>query len=114
MRPLERAATIAGFLLVLAALLLASPGVQVVRAAEDGAATGSSTPVGASCSAAAAPGSGAGEVDSYLEQLRSESPSATLQDGETVVLNTRGYNLGPPPSPALGLLDLDAYLQSQR
>ncbi len=114
MRPLERAATIAGILLVLAALLLASPGVQVARAAEDGAAGGSSTPVGASCAAAAAPGPVDAELEAFLVQLRSQHPSAALEAGAPVVLNIRGYNLGPPPSHEFSLIELDARLQRQR
>ncbi len=109
MRPLEGAATIAGFLLVLAALLLASPGVQVVRAAE-----GSSTPAGASCAVAAVPGAAAAEVEAFLAQLRSQHPSEPLETDAPVVLNIRGYNLGPPPSHVFGLLELDARLQRER
>ena len=113
MQPLERAATIAGFLLVLAALLLASPGVQVVRAAEDGVAGGSSTAAGASC-AVAAPVSVDDQVEAFLAQLRGQRPSASLHAGAPVVVNSRGYNYGPPPSPTLGLIELDARRQRQR
>ncbi len=109
MRPLERAATIAGFLLVLAALLLASPGVQVVRAAE----APSSQP-GATCDAAPRYADADAEVEAVLVQLRSQHPSAPLEAGGTVVLNIRGYNLGPPPSHEFGLLELDARLQRER
>jgi hypothetical protein len=109
MRPLERAATIAGFLLVLTTLLLASPGVQVVRAAE----AASSQP-GATCDAAPRYADADAEVEAFLVQLRSQHPSASRAAGVPVALNIRGYNLGPPPSHEFGLIELDARLQRQR
>ena len=46
MRRVQSLLTIAGFLCLLAALLLASPGLRVVHAAEDGAADVAALPAG--------------------------------------------------------------------
>ena len=112
MKPFERVTTIAGCLLLLGALLLASPGVRVVRAAEEGVAEAAPTAPGGSCNAAAAaPGD---PVEAFLAQLQSQYLSAGLLEGGPVVLNSRGYNYGVPPSPDLGRIKLDARLQGRR
>ena len=100
-----------GMLALGASLLLASPGVQVVRAEADPA------PPAARDTQAAAPDA---NLDAFVEQLRRDhakpdGPVRVKREGNRlvlpkrtdrshVVLNTRGYNYGPRqaagPAPA--------------
>ena len=101
---------------LLASLLLASPGVEAVRAEEP---TQAAAP-GASCEAAAQPSADA-DLQAFLEQVRlqqaahaARQQSAPVSSDEIVVLNGRGYNYGPPPTPSLDLIRAEAASPRQR
>ena len=95
MRPFEAAKLILGLLAVSAALLLASPGVQVAPAlADEGISTNEPGP---QCSANQQPGIDA-EIEALLAKLRQEQAARLAADEDgPIVLNGRGYNYGPPP-----------------
>ena len=115
MRPFQRAMTLAGFLCLMAFLLLASPGVRVVRAAGEALPEHAAAASGGSCNAAGASAAPVGDpVEAFLAQIRDDRPSPRAVEGQTVVLNSRGYNYGPPASPDLGLIELDARRQRRR
>ena len=107
MRPFQRATTIAGCLCLLVALLLASPGVRVVRAAGgDTAATGSCAPSGCPGSAAAPRNV---EVEKFLANLRGQQARSAGDSKDVIVeLNNQGYNYRPMPLPNRGRVRLDA------
>ncbi len=111
MRPFERAATIAGCLCLLAALLLASPGVQVVHAAEDAAAAVAASPAGPTCDPNAAARESVA-LETFLAQLRGQRLHAAAEQ-RPVALNNRGYAYGPPPGIDLGRLEREARAQQR-
>lgn len=90
-----------------ASLALASLGVNTVRAEPQGRTADAAPIRSAECpvpgtAAPAAPG-----TDAFVGQLRREHASpyrkvGNRPDGEWVVLNTRGYNYGPPRGTAPG------------
>ena len=115
MRPFQRAMTLAGFLCLMAFLLLASPGVRVVRAAGEALPEAAAAASGGSCDAAAASAAPVGDpVEAFLAQIRDDRPSTRALEDHFVVLNSRGYNYGPPASPDLGLIELEARRQRRR
>ena len=95
MRPFECTKIILGLLAMGAALLLASPGVQVAPALAQEAV--STEEPGPQCSADSRPRADA-EVEALIARLRQEHMAriAAGADGP-IVLNGRGYNYGPPP-----------------
>lgn len=99
MGPLSRIRTAAGLLALGASIALASPGVNVVRAAPQDAPEPARA-AAAQCGAARVAATPVDpQVDAFLDQLRrqharSQFPAADA-DGEWVVLNSRGYNYGP-------------------
>lgn len=89
------AATALGCAATLAMLLLASPGVRLARA--DG------VEAGAQCDATAAR-SADSEAEALMEQLQREQLELILDreaEPGIVMLNNRGYNYGPAPTPSL-------------
>jgi hypothetical protein len=77
---------------------LSSPGVRVVRAADDAAAAAGD---GAVCEAGTV--RDANEVAGYLQDVQqlhdeqvAEQLTAPRSDDDTIVLNNRGYNYGKP------------------
>lgn len=81
-----------GALATAAMLLLLSPGVRVVHA--DGGDGGQSQ-----CQAEAARAGTDAQMEAFLAELRREQ-FARQVEGDTsapVMLNSRGYNYGPPP-----------------
>jgi ornithine cyclodeaminase/alanine dehydrogenase-like protein (mu-crystallin family) len=82
--------TILGSLAMIGTLALSSPGVRVVRAADDVVADS-----GEVCEAGTI--AGGNEVAAYLsdvQRLVREQLEAPRSDDEIIVLNNRGYNLG--------------------
>jgi hypothetical protein len=98
---LERGKTAAGLLALAAMLLLASPGVDAVRAEGDPAPSSSEA---AQCSDVPSFG-GDAEIEALLAELRREQLEriAAGQEGP-VMLNGRGYNYGPAPRIELDLI----------
>ncbi|MBK7949510.1 MAG: hypothetical protein IPK00_12400 [Deltaproteobacteria bacterium] len=110
----QRVASIAGALCVVASLSLSSPGVRIARAEDRSApATANATapsPAPASGPAAspvappASPPSAAPKASPFVkaedvEEARRPGVSGIETAPGVVVLNTRGYNYGPPPTP---------------
>jgi len=95
--------TALGLVALVASLLLTSPGVRVVRAAEQ--AEASPAP---QCALDQAPTADA-EVRRFLNDLRAENAvrSGPGHPG-IVVLNNRGFNYGPPRGIELDLLRAEA------
>ena len=117
MRPSLDHRTVCGTLALAATLLLSSPGVQVVRA-DDGAPLSSShaTPLpndGPTCSAGAPDDAAPAQLAAMMERARlealaaAESQTAEEAEAHGVVLNNRGYNYGPAPTPNPALLDAE-------
>jgi hypothetical protein len=110
MRSVQPLLTIAGFLCLLATLLLASPGVRVVHAAEDGAAGVAALPAGPTCDANATAEESAA-LQTFLAQLRRERLHTAAVEGRTVSLNNRGYAYGRPPGIDIGRIEREARTQ---
>ena len=95
MRRFSESSTILGGLALLATLALSSPGVRVVRAADDAAYDAGE---GAVCEAGSI--RGASEVTAYLREMQrlqeQRDEVAARSDDGTIVLNNRGYNYGTP------------------
>lgn len=91
----RRVGNTGGAACLIAALLLLSPGVRVVRA-EDGAPV-SVAPV-ATIAPAAPTAYPTVHVDDVENARRPGVPAIEIAPG-VLVLNTRGYNYGPPPTP---------------
>jgi hypothetical protein len=86
--------TVLGGFAVASMLALSSPGVQVVRAADDVAGGAADA---ATCEAGTV--RNANEVSSYLQEIQrlqaeqiTEQMAAPRSDDEAIVLNNRGYN----------------------
>lgn len=111
----QRVASIAGTLCVLASFALLSPGVRIARA-EDRPAPPAAVPTASPSSApasepaaspAARPAAAPGDAQKAspfvkaedVEQARRPGVSGIEVSPGVVVLNTRGYNYGPPPTP---------------
>lgn len=99
---LERLGRLAGALAVVAAFALLSPGVRIARADEAAApvaAPAASPAPGATSADPATPGRlPTVRVDDVENAKRPGVPAIEVQPG-VVVLNTRGFNYGPPPTP---------------
>ena len=90
MRRFSRTTTILGGLALVAMLALSSPGVRIVRAADDVAAEAGE---GAVCEAGSV--RDANNVTAYLQEMQrrqAEQEIAPRSDDETIVLNNRGFN----------------------
>ena len=92
----------AGLLAIAASLALASPGVNVVRAEPTGLVDRTAPARSGERSAPVAGVPARPDTDAFLRELRRKyaSPQAERpkrSEGEWVVLNSRGYNYGPPP-----------------
>lgn len=108
----QRVASIAGALCVVASLALSSPGVRIARA-EDRPAPGAAnaaapSPASGPAASPVAPPASAPSVATKaspfvkaedVEQARRPGVSGIETAPGVVVLNTRGYNYGPPPTP---------------
>ena len=88
----RRLGDIAGTACVIAVLALLSPGVRVVRAEDEAPATPVPAP---SAHPTAYPTVKADDVENAR---RPGVPAIEIAPG-VLVLNTRGYNYGPPPTP---------------
>lgn len=98
---LERIGRIAGACTVVAAFALLSPGVRIARAGEPAApspAPSTVAPAAAPATAAATPLLPTVRADDVENAKRPGVPAIEVQPG-VVVLNTRGFNYGPPPTP---------------
>ncbi len=111
----QRVGSIAGTLCVAASFLLLSPGVRIARAEDrpvspNAAPAASPSPAPASepgAAPAASPASAPGDASKVspfvkaedVEQARRPGVSGIEISPGVVVLNTRGYNYGPPPTP---------------
>jgi hypothetical protein len=99
MRTARRVGRIAGIAALAASALLASPGVDAVRAEAPSAAS-DATPAeqcGEPAGAASQP-----DVDAFVAQLRRERGAQLAAEAEAngiIVLNGRGYNYGAPSDP---------------
>ena len=102
MKAIEWASMIAGCLCLLAALLLASPGVRVVSAAGDGA-----TAAGPTCEANALARESA-SLETFLARLRLQQLRARDAEQLPFSLNNRGYAYGRPPGIDLGRVEREA------
>jgi hypothetical protein len=90
MRRFSRTATILGGLALFAMLALSSPGVRIVRAADDVAAEAGE---GAVCEAGIA--RRANDITAYLQEMQrrqAEQGIVPRSDDGTIVLNNRGFN----------------------
>jgi hypothetical protein len=106
MRPRPRARAIAGFLSLAGTLLLTSPGVKLVRAEDADPPPAPPAAPGPSCREDA-PSASAG-IAALMARLRQQAAAQADSSSEDfVVLNNRGYNYGPPPSPESGLLEVE-------
>lgn len=107
----SRAASAGGLFCVAATFLLAAPGVRIARA-EDRPARPAASPTAApssapTLSAAPPPAPAPSEAPKASPFVKAEDVEQARRPGvsgiETapgiVVLNTRGYNYGPPPTP---------------
>lgn len=117
----ERLGNIAGLTVVVAALALLSPGVRTVRAGDEprmsidpGLAAATQTRTSPNAAPAAAAPSSAPPNTTGASPTPPTNPSVPVADVANaqrpgvsgveiqpgiVVLNTRGYNYGPPPTP---------------
>jgi hypothetical protein len=95
---LERLGRLTGAFVVLAALALLSPGVRIARAGEAVAPVAAPATPSATAPAAATPVLPTVKVDDVENAKRPGVPAIEVQPG-VVVLNTRGFNYGPPPTP---------------
>ena len=95
---LERLGRLTGALVVLAAFALLSPGVRIARAGEPVAPASPSASPSATAPAGAAPVLPTVKVDDVENAKRPGVPAIEIQPG-VIVLNTRGFNYGPPPTP---------------
>lgn len=91
----------AGLLALAASLALASPGVNVVRAEPGRQVDQAATARAGHCPAPTAEAPAQPDTKGFVTDLRREhaSPYKKLPnrpDGQWVVLNTQGYNYGPP------------------
>jgi hypothetical protein len=95
MRAFEHSRNLAGFLSLLAMLILASPGVEAVRA--DPAGGQAAAPAG-QCPATQRAAAADAELSAFIVELRREhaAPGGAPRS-DVVVLNNRGYNYGSPP-----------------
>jgi len=109
MRRFPRTTTILGGLALVAMLAFSSPGVRVVRAADEVATDAGE---GAVCEAGSIEGANA--VTAYLQELQqlqaeqvADRLAAPRSDSETIVLNNRGFNYDKPgfAFPLAGELD---------
>jgi len=98
MRRISKLPTVLGGIALALMLGLSSPGVRVVRAADEAAAAAGD---GAVCEAGSIRNANA--VAGYLQDVQrlhdeqvAEQLAAPRSDGETVVLNNRGYNYDKP------------------
>ena len=92
MRRFSRTTTILGGLALVAMLALSSPGVHIVRAADDTAAEASE---GAVCEARSVPS--ADDITAYLQEMQRRQAKQVIaprSDDGTIVLNNRGFNYG--------------------
>lgn len=106
MRPRPSPGTIAGLLSLAGALLLTSPGVKLVRAEDTDPPPAPAAASGPSCREGAP--TAAPEVAALIARLREQvAAEASSSREDFVVLNNRGYNYGPPPSPESGLLEAE-------
>jgi hypothetical protein len=97
---------IPGWLAVAALLLLTSPGVRLVRADAD--VLVSEVPAGPSCSGRSSASIEA-DLARYIQEARRAAETDPAKAGDdVVVLNGRGYNYGPAPTPSLHGVLLDA------
>jgi len=101
MRPRVTIRNAVGLLALAASLALASPGVNVVRAEPERPGDHAATARAGECPAPNAEAAAQPGVARFVTDVRREhaSPSKKLPkrpDGESVVLNTQGYNYGPP------------------
>lgn len=110
MRRVQPLLTIAGFLCLLATLLLASPGVRVVHAAEDGVADVAERPAAPTRDANATAEESAA-LQTFLAQLRRERLHSLAVEGRTVSLNNRGYGYGRSPGIDIGRIEREAGAQ---
>lgn len=96
-----RVVSVGGTLCVAATFLLLSPGVRIARA-EDPPAPPQASPAAAPSPAPAqaeAPKASPFVKAEDVEQARRPGVSGIETAPGVVVLNTRGYNYGPPPTP---------------
>jgi hypothetical protein len=101
MRVFDRVGRMAGIAALAASALLASPGVEAVRAEPQGSASGA-TPA-EQCGEAARGTASQADVDEFVAQLRREHGAQLAAQAEAngiIVLNGRGYNYGAPNDPS--------------
>jgi hypothetical protein len=99
MRAFHRVGRIAGMAALAASALLASPGVDAVRAEPRGAAA--STPA-EQCAEPVRGTASQSDVDAFVAKLRREHGARLAANAEAngiIVLNGRGYNYGPASDP---------------
>jgi len=99
----SRIAGITGRACVLAALALLSPGIHVAHAGDAGPAA---APTASATAPAVPPASPAADAPAWpfvhvddVENARRPGVSGVEVAPGVVVLNTRGFNYGPPPTP---------------
>ena len=112
MGPLSRIRNAAGLLALGASIALASPGVDVVRAAPGDTARVPAQAAPAQCGAARAAATPVDpQVNAFLAELRQQQarfPAAGVSDDGFVVLNNRGYNYGPANGIELDVIRAEA------
>jgi hypothetical protein len=100
MRPPLDLRSILGYLALLVTLLLAGPGVRVVRADDAAESPVSEAGDGPMCSAQQPLDER--KVAAALEAVRQQAPAANPADAQApIALSNRGYNYGPSPEAAL-------------
>ena len=100
MRVFHRVGRLAGLAALAASALLASPGVEAVRAEPRAA---SSAPAEQCGEAAQSPANQQADVDAFVAQLRREHGADLAAQAEAngiIVLNNRGYNYGAQNDPS--------------
>jgi len=100
MRAFHRVGRVSGILALAASALLASPGVDAVRAEPPHAASGA-TPA-EQCGGEPARTASQSDLDAFVAKLRREHGAQMAAEAEAkgiIVLNHRGYNYGPPADP---------------
>jgi hypothetical protein len=100
MRAFHRVGRIAGITALAASALLASPGVEAVRAEPPAAASGSKP--AEQCGEPVRGTASQSDVDAFVAKLRREHGAQLAADAEAngiIVLNGRGYNYGTPNDP---------------